>query len=29
MESKPELMITHTAGHMFLSDLRDEEMAAI
>lgn len=29
MESKPELMITHAAGHMFVSDLRDEEMAAI
>jgi uncharacterized protein YcsI (UPF0317 family) len=29
MESKPELMITHSAGHMFLSDLRDEELAAI
>jgi len=29
MESKPELMITHTAGHMFLSDLKDGELAAI
>jgi uncharacterized protein YcsI (UPF0317 family) len=29
MDCKPELMITHSAGHMFLSDLRDEELAAI
>lgn len=28
MESKPELMITHAAGHMFLSDLKDGELAA-
>jgi len=29
METKPELMITHTAGHMFISDVRDEELAAL
>jgi len=29
MEVKPELMITHSAGHMFISDVRDEELAAL
>lgn len=29
MDCKPELMITHSAGHMFLTDMRDEEWAAI
>jgi len=29
MEAKPELMITHSAGHMFISDLRDGELAAL
>ena len=29
METKPELMITHSAGHMFISDVRDEELAAL
>jgi uncharacterized protein YcsI (UPF0317 family) len=29
MEAKPELMITHAAGHMFISDVRDEELAAL
>lgn len=29
MEAKPELMITHSAGHMFISDVRDEELAAL
>jgi uncharacterized protein YcsI (UPF0317 family) len=29
MASKPEMMITHSAGHMFLSDIRDEELAAL
>jgi len=29
MACKPELMITHSAGHMFLTDMRDEEWAAI
>ncbi len=28
MKAKPELMITHSAGHMFISDVRDEELAA-
>jgi uncharacterized protein YcsI (UPF0317 family) len=28
LESKPELMITHYAGHMFISDKLSEEMAA-
>ncbi|MGH7431150.1 MAG: putative hydro-lyase [Candidatus Methylomirabilales bacterium] len=27
MHAKPELMITHTPGHMFITDLRDEEIA--
>lgn len=27
MEAKLELMITHSAGHMFISDVRDEELA--
>jgi len=29
MEAKLELMITHSAGHMFISDVRDEELAAL
>jgi uncharacterized protein YcsI (UPF0317 family) len=29
MEAKPELMITHSAGHMFITDLRDGELAAL
>lgn len=29
MKAKPELMITHAAGHMFISDIRDEELAAL
>lgn len=29
MQAKPELMITHTAGYMFISDIRDEELAAL
>ncbi len=29
MASKPEIMITHSAGHMFISDIRDEELAAL
>lgn len=28
MQSKPPLMITHAPGHMFVTDLRDEELAA-
>ena len=27
MQSKPELVITHAPGHMFVGDLRDEELA--
>ena len=27
--SKPELMITHAPGHMFVTDLRDETMATL
>ena len=27
MASKPELMITHAPGHMFVTDLRDEDLA--
>ena len=29
MESKPELMITHSPGHMFITDLKDEDLAVI
>lgn len=29
MEAKPELMITHSAGHMFITDMRDGELAAL
>ena len=29
MQAKPELMITRTAGYMFISDIRDEELAAL
>jgi uncharacterized protein YcsI (UPF0317 family) len=28
MQTKPPLMITHAPGHMFISDLRDESLAA-
>ncbi len=28
MRSKPSLMITHAPGHMFITDLRDESLAA-
>jgi len=28
LESKPPLMITHAPGHMFITDLRDEELAS-
>ncbi|GAW91924.1 putative hydro-lyase [Calderihabitans maritimus] len=27
MEAKPELMITHAPGHMFITDLKDEELS--
>ena len=29
MESKPPLMITHSPGHMFITDLRDDDLAVI
>jgi uncharacterized protein YcsI (UPF0317 family) len=29
MASKPELMITHFPGHMFITDLKDEDLAVI
>jgi len=29
MSSKPELMITHSPGHMFVTDLHDEDLAVI
>ena len=29
MESKPPLMITHSPGHMFITDLRDEDIAVL
>jgi len=28
-EAKPELMITHAPGHMFITDVRDEELASL
>lgn len=29
IQSKPSLMITHSPGHMFITDLRDEDLAVI
>jgi uncharacterized protein YcsI (UPF0317 family) len=29
MEAKPDLCITHTPGHMFISDLLNEELASL
>ncbi|MGB9812758.1 MAG: putative hydro-lyase [Thermovenabulum sp.] len=29
LNSKPEIMITHSPGHMFITDLRDEELAVL
>ena len=29
MESKPPLMITHAPGHMFITDLKDEDLAVL
>ena len=26
-QSRPEIMITHAPGHMFITDLRDEDLA--
>jgi uncharacterized protein YcsI (UPF0317 family) len=28
MQAKPPLMLTHAPGHMFITDLRNEELAA-
>jgi uncharacterized protein YcsI (UPF0317 family) len=28
MQAKPPLMITHAPGHMFITDLKDEDLAA-
>lgn len=29
LNSKPEIMITHSPGHMFITDLKDEELAVL
>jgi uncharacterized protein YcsI (UPF0317 family) len=29
METKPELCITHAPGHMFISDMLNEELAVL
>ena len=29
LKSKPTLMITHSPGHMFITDLRDEDLAVL
>jgi uncharacterized protein YcsI (UPF0317 family) len=29
MKAKPDLCITHTPGHMFISDLLNEELATL
>ena len=29
MNSKPPLMITHSPGHMFITDMRDEDVAVL
>jgi uncharacterized protein YcsI (UPF0317 family) len=29
MTAKPEIMITHAPGHMFLCDIRDEDLAVL
>jgi len=29
LQSKPSLMITHSPGHMFITDLRDEDLAVL
>jgi uncharacterized protein YcsI (UPF0317 family) len=29
MASKPELMITHSPGYMFVTDLMDEDLAVL
>jgi uncharacterized protein YcsI (UPF0317 family) len=29
MKSKPEIMLAHAPGHMFICDIRDEDLAVI
>jgi uncharacterized protein YcsI (UPF0317 family) len=29
MSSKPPLMITHSPGHMFITDMRDADLAVL
>jgi uncharacterized protein YcsI (UPF0317 family) len=29
METKPEIMITHAPGHMFITDIRDEKLGVL
>ena len=29
MQSKPPFMITHSPGHMFITDVRDEDLAVL
>jgi len=29
MQAKPELVITHSPGHMFITDIRDEQMGVL
>jgi len=29
LESKPEIMITHSPGHMFVTDIKDEQLAVL
>jgi len=29
MQARPELVITHAPGHMFITDLRDEQLGVI
>ena len=29
MQSKPPFMITHSPGHMFITDIRDEDLAVL
>ena len=29
MSSKPPLMITHAPGHMFITDLRDDDVTVL
>lgn len=29
MNSKPDIMITHAPGHMFITDLKDEQFSVL